>query len=138
MPRLRVSLFLVALLAAGMVSGHAEVRSFKRLSLDEKMALEESERRLAVYDQELLSLDHKLAAGHLSKESYRMESQELMLVIREESLYENAILVHDSDLPQRARDLLETLEHVALAVPVGIGYVIARCPQLLMLLAAIH
>jgi hypothetical protein len=134
----RVSLALVALLTAGLVSGHAEVRSFNKLNINEKMALEESERRMVIYDQELRTLDQQKARKKISAENYRNETEQLTLVIREESLYQNAILVQDPQLPLRARDLLETLEHAALAVPVGIGYVIGACPQLLELFALIH
>lgn len=134
----RVNLILMTLLIGSMISGHASVRSFDKLSLNEKMALEESERRLAVYDQQLLSLEHDRNTGRISKNSYHQETQQLTEIIREESLYQNAIIVRDPELPQRARDLFETLQHAVLAVPIGIGYVIGACPQLLQFLTLIH
>jgi hypothetical protein len=139
MHALRVSLAVAILFSGGIVAGHASVRSFDHLTLNEKMALEESERRVAVYDHELLTLDHDRARHKIMTDDYRWRSEQLTTILREESLFQNAILVRSSDLPERARDLLETLQHAALAVPVGIGYVVGICPQFFLgLLASVH
>ena len=47
-------------------------------------------------------------------------------------------MVHDPENGQRARDLWESIQHAVLAVPVGIGYVVGACPQLLQFLTLIH
>jgi hypothetical protein len=139
MRRLRVSLVLAVILAGGMTSGHASVRSFDKLSLNEKMALEESERRVTVYDKELVALDRKRSQKKIAPAYYQTETQQLTELIREEALYQNAIIVPDPEVARHAREILETMEHAVLAVPVGIVYLIAIIgPQSLPALAMIH
>jgi len=139
MRRLRVSLILSVILVGGMISGNASVRSFDKLNLSEKMALEESERRVPVYDKELVALDRQRSQKKIAAAYYQTETQQLTELIREEALYQNALIVHDPELARHAREILETMEHAVLAVPVGVAYVIAFIgPQPLPALAAIH
>jgi hypothetical protein len=126
------------LLMAVASPGRAEVVPYTKLSVSCQLALEESERRMVIYDHELEKLDQKRCKGRISKNNYQFEQQQLLLLIQQESLYQNAIMVHDPRLLQRAKDLAGTMEHVVLIVPMGIGYVIGKCPQLLELLALIH
>jgi hypothetical protein len=127
-------ILIAMLLLGGIVSSHAEVRPFNKLTVNEQVALEESERRLAVYDQQLSALDHQYKKGHISKAYYETGTQQLTLVICEETLYQNAIIVHDPQLAQKAKDLLETIQHVAIAIPVyigiGAGCILGMCPGL--------
>jgi nitrogen fixation protein FixH len=131
-----VRVILIAMFFLGaLVASHAEVSPFNKLNVNERLALEESERRLAVYDQELSALDRQRSKGRISQAYYETETQQLTLVIREETLYQNAIIVHDPQLAHKAKDLFETIQHVAVAVPVYIGigaaYVVGMCPGLL-------
>jgi len=137
----RLALPLLAFLAFGMGSlstAHAMVRSYEKLSMEEQIALQESERRVAIYDRELVTLDRARSHHKIAADDYQWSTQQLVFCIQQESLFQNTILVRRSDLPQRAKDVLETMEHAALAVPVGVGYVIAACPQVLQFLACIH
>jgi hypothetical protein len=138
METLRVIFVAVGLLAGGIACGHAHVRSYEKLSLDEKIALQDSEQRVANYDQQLANLDRARLHHRISAADYDWDSKQLVFCIRGESLFQNAILVRESDLPQRARDVLETMEHGVLMVPVGVGYVVAACPQVLSFLTCIH
>lgn len=116
---LRVISVALVLLTSGFVSGHAGVRAYKHLSQSEQMALLESEQRLALYDYQLLSLDRDRKRGKISAEDYAWTSNQLTELIREESLYQNAILLKKSDLPQRALEVLGTIEHAAILVVVA-------------------
>jgi hypothetical protein len=135
---------LVVILVAFLVFGAAEpvanaaVRPYAKLSVDERIALQESERRVAVYDKQLLALDRERARGKISLDDYRWANQQLVLCIQQESLFQNTILVRQSDLPDRAKAVLETMEHGVLMIPVTIGCVVASCPQVLQFLACIH
>jgi alanine dehydrogenase len=134
----RVVLVMAVIFLGGLVNSHASVRPYKKLTLDEKVALQESERRVDIYDLQLRSLDRQRVHHKISAEEYRWSNQQLVLCLRQESLFQNAILIRGSDLPLRARDVLETMEHGVLIIPIGVGYVIECCPQVLELLACIH
>jgi hypothetical protein len=138
MKPLPVVLMAVVFLVGGAVCGQASIRPYDKLTLDEQIALQESERRVAIDDRQLEALDRERSHHKISAENYQWMSEQWVLCIRQESLFQNAILVRRSDLPERARAVLETMEHAVLAVPVGVGYVIACCPQVLEFLACIH
>ena len=137
----RIAVFLLAGLAFGVVGlsdVQAAVRPYEKLSIGEQVALQESERRVCIYVQELRTLDHERNRRKISADDYQWYTSQLTFAIQQESLYQNAILVRRTDLAQQTKDVLETVEHGLLAVPVGVGYVLAACPQLLTLLTAIH
>ncbi len=128
----------MGLFAGGIACGQAHVRSFEKLSLDEKIALQDSERRVIAYDQRLAELDRARFHHRISSADYDWDSKQIVIYIQQESFFQNAILVRDSDLPERAKAVLATMEHGALMVPVGIGYAVAACPQVLEFLCCIH
>jgi hypothetical protein len=134
----RVMIVAVLLFTSGLVGGHAAVRSYAKLSVAEQVALQESEHRVATYDQRLVALDRERQRHRISAGDYQFANDQLVFCIREESLFQNAILVRKSDLPYRAREVLGTMEHAVLMVPIGVGYVVAACPQVLEFLACIH
>jgi len=137
----RLAVFLLAFVVfgtAGSSIARAMVRPYEKLSPAEQIALRESERRVTLYDRELVTLDRERVHHKISADDYQISTQELVFCIQQESLFQNTILVRRSDLPQRAKDVLETMEHGVLAVPVGVGYVVAACPQVLQFLACIH
>jgi hypothetical protein len=137
----RLAVFLVAIAAfgmGGMSVVQAAVRSYEKLSVAEQIALQESEERVSHYDLELRALDRERLHRKISADEYQWDTSELTFCIQQESLFQNAILVRRSDLPQRALDVLGTMEHGVLMVPVGIGYVVAACPQVLEFLTMIH
>jgi hypothetical protein len=128
-----------ALLLMAVVSpGRAEVVPYSKLGVSSQIALEESERRMVVYDHELQKLDQKRAKGRISKQDYQFQEQQLVLLIQQESLYQNAILVRDPKLAQYAKGLGESLEHAGANVLMALGYVIGKCPQILECFAFIH
>jgi hypothetical protein len=137
----RLAVFLLAFVVFGTVGSSiakAMVRPYEKLSMEEQIALQESERRVATYDRELVALDRARSHHKIATDDYQWSTRQLVFCIQQESLFQNTILVRRSDLPQRAKDVLETMEHAALAVPVGVGYVVAACPQVLQFLACIH
>ena len=139
MRRIAVSLLvLVAIGWGGAFRCAAAIRPYEKLSVAEQVALQESERRVCIYDRELQTLDHQRARRKISAGDYEWSTSQLTFCLQQETLFQNAILVRRSDLPQRAKDVLETMEHGVLAVPVGIGCVVAACPQVLEFLACIH
>ena len=137
----RLAVLLLALVVFGLLGisiSHAAVRRYEKLSVAEQIALQESERRVTLYDRELVTLDRERVHHTISADDYQLSTQELTFCIQQESLFQNTILVRRSDLPQQAKDVLETMEHAVLAIPVGVGYVVAACPQVLEFLACIH
>ncbi len=139
MPRFAV--FLLAVFALGMAGTSvcsAAVRNYDKLSFQEQTALHVSEQRMVIYDQELATLDRQRAHRRISADEYQWKSDTVVFYIQQEAQFQNAILVHGSDLPQKAKDVLETMGHGLILIPVGVGYVVAACPQVLNFLALIH
>jgi hypothetical protein len=139
MPRLAV--FLLAVLAfgmAGMSVSTAAVRPYAKLSVQEQIALQVSEQRVVLYDEELATLDRQRAHRKISADEYQWKSDTVVFSIQQEAQFQNAILVHGSELPQSTKDVLETMGHGLMMIPVGVGYVVAACPQVVQFLALIH
>jgi alanine dehydrogenase len=131
-----LAVFAFGLAGASMAS--AAVRHYEKLSLDEQIALSESESRVVAYDRNLVTLDRERRHHQISADAYQWKSSALISYIGQESLFQNAILVRKSNLPQNAREVLETMGHGLLMIPIGVGYVVAACPQVLQFLACIH
>ena len=137
----RLAVLLLAFLALGLGGTsvcNAAVRHYEKLSAGEQIALQLSEARIVKYDQELTLLERERRDHRISTDDYKWKSTTLVFYIQQESLYQNSILVRRSDFPQRAEDVLETMEHGLLIVPVGVGCVVAACPQVLEFLTMIH
>jgi hypothetical protein len=123
-------LMTTVLIASGTVRGHASLRPYEKLTLDEQIALQESERRLILYDQKLQALDRELHRHKISIQDYKWMNGDLTELIAQESAYQNSLLIKKSDLKERAADLLRTIGTVAIAVPtytlIAIVYVVGH------------
>jgi hypothetical protein len=123
-------LMTTVLIASGTVRGHASLRPYEKLTLDEQIALQESERRLILYDQKLQALDRELHRHKISIQDYKWMNGDLTVLIAQESAYQNSLLIKKSDLKERAADLLRTIGTVAIAVPtytlIAIVYVVGH------------
>jgi hypothetical protein len=127
----RRALFLTAFLAlamAGTSLGTAGVRPYTKLSTQEQIALQASEQRVVLYDKELATLDRQRAHRKISADEYQWKSDTVVFYLQQEAQFQNAILVHHSELSQSAKDMLETMGHGLMMIPVGVGYVISACP----------
>jgi hypothetical protein len=109
----------------GFVAGHAGVRSFEKLNLDEQLALARSESHVGVYDRELLTLDQELKHGKISAYDYQWQTQELVTYINTEVYYQNAILKErplslDVELPEGATKVLRTVGKYSLGISLAL------------------
>ena len=121
----RLILVSAIFLADGIVCGHAAVRSYDKLSLDEQLALQESERHVVVYDRELLTLDSELKHHKVSAYDYRWQSQELVSYVIGEASFQNDILKErpislDLELPDGATKVLRTVGKYTVGISAAI------------------
>jgi hypothetical protein len=133
----RFAALVLALLAfglGGMSIGHAAVRKYDKLSFPEQLALQTSEHHVAIYDQELATLDHQRRQHKISADDYVWKSTTLTFYIQQESQFQNAIMVHKVDLGQSTADFLKDAGTVAIAIPtytlIGVAYILGHCSGL--------
>jgi hypothetical protein len=111
----RMSCWAMLLLAGASLpfSGCATVKTGDDLSAMQISALQESNERLDVYDRQLQKLDADYAKGKIRRSVYDRETRDLVALIREESEFQNAILIKDPKIKVMAQHLLETIQKVA-------------------------
>jgi len=93
-------------------TGCATVKSYDDLSAVQISALQESNERLDTFDKRLVILDDKLARGKVHVAEYKRRADELTSLIREESQFQNAILIKDPKIKVLAQHLLDNIQKV--------------------------
>jgi hypothetical protein len=124
----RFAVILLAIVAFGMGGASicaASVRPYEKLSVGEQIALQESERRVCVYDRELQTLDRERAHRKISADDYEWSTSQLTFCIQQESLYQNGILKGrpisvDVELPDGASKVLRTVGKYTVGISAAI------------------
>lgn len=109
---------LMLVILTGMTSPvSASVRSYRDLSLDEKIALQASEKRLAQLDAALQSLEYKHQHRKISSSDYHWTHHDLVAFISEESNFQNGILIRPRGMSEDTRELLNNIAYYSVVVP---------------------
>ena len=80
-------------------------------------ALQESGERLDLYDRQLQKQDDDYAKGKIRRTVYERQSRDLVTLIREESEFQNAILIKDPKIKTMAQNLLVNIQKAMEATP---------------------
>jgi hypothetical protein len=116
----RFAAFLLALLASGIGSSSASgsvVKSFNALSVSQRLAVEESERRLIIYDRALQQVEIAWKHKKITQQEFDYETRDLTAFIGEEARYQNEILIKKFIFPEDAREVLENIAKYAIEIP---------------------
>jgi hypothetical protein len=115
---------LVLLVLSGMFSRvEAKLVPYRKLTLDQRVALEASERRLDMYDHALQTLDHERRHGKISRKEYGYEARDLNAYIMAEARFQNDILIDDQPFPpENVREVMENVAKYTILVP---AYIVA-------------
>jgi hypothetical protein len=125
----RLAAFLLALLASGIGSssaGAAVVKSFSALSVSQRLAVEESERRLIIYDRALQEVEIAWKHKKITHQEFTFETRDLTAFIGEEARFQNEILIKKFIFPEDAREVLENIAKYAILVPTVIVAVVVK------------
>lgn len=113
-----------ALCTAGLADG--SVRKYQDLSLDEQLALQRSEARLALYDRTLIALDDELKHKKISRREFSYEERDQKAFIGAEANYQNGILTKTSTFPEASREVMENIAKYTILVPAVIAGIAAK------------
>ena len=102
------------------------VKKYKDMTLDEQLALQRSEQRLALYDRSLIALDGALKHKKISLQEYSYEERDLNALIGAEAKYENDLMTKTSTFPEESREVMENIAKYAILVPAYIVGIAAR------------
>ncbi|MCE0499286.1 MAG: hypothetical protein LV481_15205 [Methylacidiphilales bacterium] len=118
----RVTWWMALLLAGASLSfsGCATVRTIDELSAMQISALQESDQRLDVYDGQLQKLDDAYAKGKIHRAAYEKQTKSLVALIRDESEFQNAILIKDPKIKVMAQNLLDNIQKALEMTPIVI------------------
>jgi hypothetical protein len=120
---------LVLLVATGLSSRlDAKVLPYGKLTLDQRMALEASERRLKIFDRKLQAVEHASGQGRISRAEYGYEVHELTAFISAEARFQNDILIDRRPfLDDDAQDVMSNIVRYGIIYPAeAIGYLAIR------------
>jgi hypothetical protein len=107
-----VLLSLALLVIAGGASRlDAKVIPYRKLTADQRVALQQSELRLATYDRALQALEVARKRGKISRIEYGYEKHDLTAFIAAEARFQNDILIDDRPFPPE--DVREVMENIA-------------------------
>jgi hypothetical protein len=96
----------------------AKVRRSRDLTVTQTVALQESERRLDMYDRALKALTVARKRGEISRREFGYEERDLVGFIGCEARYQNDILIDDRPFPpEDVREVMENIAKYAILVP---------------------
>ena len=118
---------LVLLVATGLSSRlDAKVVPYRKLSLDQRLALERSERRLETFDRALQILERERRLGKISRREYGYEAHDLTAYIKAEARFQNDILIDRRPfLDDDAQDVMSNIIKYGIIMPAEVIGVIA-------------
>jgi hypothetical protein len=121
--------FLAALFAYGFAfpsSGFAAVKSYKDLTVDQRVSLQESERRLALFDRTLQAIEVARQSKKMSYREYAWQRHDLIAYIGAEAKFQNDLLIKNRGMSEDTREVLENIEKYTVLVPAYILAIAAR------------
>jgi hypothetical protein len=109
----------------GAMPVQATMRRITDLTFDERQQLQESEKRLAIYDQTVRWLDNQWTHHRVSRQDYLFKQRELNSFINAEATYQNELLVKTPTFPEASREVMQNIARYAVIGPAYIlGYVL--------------
>jgi len=120
---------LVLFVASGLVCRvEAKIISYGKLTLDQRVALEASERRLEIFDRKLQAVEHARSHGKISRTEYGYEVHELTAFISAEARFQNDILIDRRPfLDDDAQDVMSNIVRYGIIYPAeAVGYLAVR------------
>jgi hypothetical protein len=123
-----VLLSLVLLVGMGGVTAlRAKLIPYRKLSTDQRVALQESEKRLGTYDRALQAIELARKKGRISRMEYGYEAHDLTAFIGAEARFQNEILISDQPFPpEDAREVMENIAKYTILVPAYILEIAAK------------
>ncbi len=104
-------LTLVILFASGLLGRvDAKVIPYRKLTVEQRTALEASEQRLAIFDRRLQALDRERHLGKVSRVEYGYEAHDLTAYIMAEARFHDDILIDSRPVPPE--DVREVVENI--------------------------
>ena len=122
-------LFTVVLFAALGVSAnvHGKVLRYRDLTTTQIIALQQSERRLDMYDRALKALPTARKLGKIGRREYGYEERDLVAFIGAEARYQDDILINNQPFPpENVREVMENVARYAVLVPAYILAIAAK------------
>ena len=103
----------------------AAIRHYDKLSFGEQVALQVSEQRVVLYDQELATLDHLRQHHKISTDDYHWKSATVVFYIQQEAQFQNNILYGrppslDVVLPEGVSNVLRSVGKYSLGISVAL------------------
>ncbi len=123
-----VLLFAVVLFAVlGAANVHGKVLRYRDLTTTQVMALEQSERRLDMYDRALKALTTARKLGKVGRRESGYEERDLVAFIGAEARYQDDILIDNQPFPpENVREVMENVARYAVLVPAYILAIVAK------------
>ncbi len=123
-----VLLFAVVLFAVlGAANVHGKVLRYRDLTTTQVMALEQSERRLDMYDRALKALTTARKLGKVGRRESGYEERDLVAFIGAEARYQDDILIDNQPFPpENVREVMENVARYAIIVPAYILAIVAK------------
>jgi hypothetical protein len=123
-----VLLFAVVLFAVlGAANVHGKVLRYRDLTTTQVMALEQSERRLDMYDRALKALTTARKLGKVGRRKSGYEERDLVAFIGAEARYQDDILIDNQPFPpENVREVMENVARYAIIVPAYILAIVAK------------
>ena len=123
-----VLLFAVVLFAVlGAANVHGKVLRYRDLTTTQVMALEQSERRLDMYDRALKALTTARKLGKVGRRESGYEERDLVAFIGAEARYQDDILIDNQPFPpENVREVMENVARYAILVPAYILAIVAK------------
>ena len=122
-------LFAVILFVALGTSSNVQgkVLRYRDLTTDQIMALQQSERRLDMYDRALKALPLAFKHRKISRREYGYEEHDLVAFISAEARYQDDILIDNQPFPpENVREVMENVARYAILVPAYILAIVAK------------
>jgi hypothetical protein len=106
----------------------AKLIPYRKLTPDQRLALQASEQRLATYDRALVALESARRHGKISRTEFHYEEHDLVAFISAESRFQNDILIDDQPFPpENVREVMENIVKYGVIYPaMVIGYLALR------------
>ncbi len=126
MPRSPRIILVMLILAVGFIPASASVRPYGSLSVQEKLALEQSEKRLQTLDQALESLELNYEQKKIRARDYAATKHDLTAFISAEAQFQNDLLVKSPEMTEDHREILQNIARYAVLVPTYLVAILAK------------
>jgi len=107
-------------------TGEASIRPYRKLTTDQRIALEASQDRLARLDSALHDLARNYARKRISARDYAYYEHDLTCYIAAEAQFQDELLIKPPGLAEDQREILQNIAKYAVLVPLFLAELVAR------------